>query len=168
MSASPIDCLFTLKYFQENLLFLIVIMDCKNDGYTNQGRRAIKSSNTKYIKYGFWNTPETCSASSQFFDSKYRNVLTDKSRDVRTSLPFKKHSLASNKSSQAPRSPLVSMPPSKTKPPNGIHWLSPTSMAASMLAGIASALCHHSYYEWLSEQEVGSVTKQQWAVGKAV
>ncbi|KAK7516273.1 hypothetical protein IWZ03DRAFT_186003 [Phyllosticta citriasiana] len=45
-----------------------------------------------------------------------------------------------------------------------IHWRSPALMAGFFLAGVCFALGHHFHYENLDDEEVGSATKQQWAI----
>ena len=45
-----------------------------------------------------------------------------------------------------------------------VHWLYPTFMALSFLAGLILAVGHHIYYRWLNGQPVGSVTRQQWSL----
>lgn len=45
-----------------------------------------------------------------------------------------------------------------------IHWLSPTVMIASLIAGVCFAIGHHCYYTWLNGRVVGNVGKQQWAL----
>ena len=44
-----------------------------------------------------------------------------------------------------------------------IHWLSPTVMVASLIAGVCFAIGHHCYYTWLDGRVVGNVGRQQWA-----
>ncbi|KAK8157436.1 hypothetical protein IWX90DRAFT_324026 [Phyllosticta citrichinensis] len=45
-----------------------------------------------------------------------------------------------------------------------IHWRSPALMAGFFLAGVWFALGHHFHYQALEDQEVGSATRQQWAI----
>jgi hypothetical protein len=51
---------------------------------------------------------------------------------------------------------------------NYIHWLYPTFMAVSFLAGLILAVGHHIYYRWLDGQPVGSVARQQWSLRWAI
>ncbi|CAG8953251.1 hypothetical protein HYFRA_00003454 [Hymenoscyphus fraxineus] len=45
-----------------------------------------------------------------------------------------------------------------------VHWLSPTMMVVSLIAGVIIAIGHHLYYQWLNEQRVGDSNRQQWAL----
>lgn len=45
-----------------------------------------------------------------------------------------------------------------------IHWLSPTLMIGTFLAGVLLAVGHHLYYQSLRGQRVGNSQRQQWAL----